>query len=200
MKDLTKIKNWLTENELRLFSTGMLNTSDNEQFRHDLDTAMNRIAEYERHDRVLQYRHEKREYQVLKSSDRDTHAVIFFEVIERVMGITRAQIVSKNRNRKIVLARKMLSKLMYEHTKHLRQLSPLRFSMDVIGTVYQGGRDHSTIVHQIQTLHDHLDTEKLTRLQYDQARRMIEEAFAEPVAPELMYEIEPVQELMEVMA
>ena len=67
-------------------------------------------------------------------------------VVANETGISMAQIVSDERNKSVILARHIAAKILHDH-----------FGMTMVNVAKTLGRkDHSTIVHAIQKIDDHL--------------------------------------------
>ena len=93
---------------------------------------------------------------VIQGVNEELDAELAMQVAADLYGVPVHEIRGKSRKPLIVLARKMAIRLMIDFTK---------FSLDKIGKM-MGGRDHSTISFNRDSLKDWMDTDEVIRTDY----------------------------------
>jgi hypothetical protein len=89
-------------------------------------------------------------------------------VVSEATGVQPALIWSRNRKRATCEARFICMSMMREHTN---------YSLEEIGYVFSG-KDHSTVLHAIQTLNDLLITDRAFKEAFDKSEELYKERFA----------------------
>lgn len=106
--------------------------------------------------------------QVLKNIVHDIDTEISIDYLHKVVteyfNISLESIKSKTRKREIVIARHVAMYLAKQYTNH---------SLQFIGD-YCGGRDHSTVLHAIQTINNMLSTEHKFKLVLEELKRKVQ--------------------------
>ena len=106
--------------------------------------------------------------EVLRKVARRATPIISIEAIQRTvarrLGIEEELLRHKTRKQEVVLARQMAMYLCKEMTNH---------SLKSIGFHF-GGRDHSTVIHAIQTIQEDMKLEPLLVKRIDEIRKQIE--------------------------
>ena len=106
--------------------------------------------------------------EVLRKVARRATPIISIEAIQRTvarrLGIEEELLRHKTRKQEVVLARQMAMYLCKEMTNH---------SLKSIGFHF-GGRDHSTVIHAIQTIQEDMKLEPLLAKRIDDLRKQIE--------------------------
>ncbi len=106
--------------------------------------------------------------QVLKNIVHDIDTEISIDYLHKVVteyfNISLESIKSKTRKREIVIARHVAMYLAKQYTNH---------SLQSIGD-YCGGRDHSTVLHAIQTINNMLSTEHKFKLVLEELKRKVQ--------------------------
>ena len=105
--------------------------------------------------------------QVLKNVVQDTYTEVSMDYIQKTVaahyGISLENLKSKSRKRELVTARQIAMYFAKKYTNH---------SLKSIG-YYFGGRDHSTVIHALQTVNNMLDTEPHFKLSCKDLQRKI---------------------------
>lgn len=105
--------------------------------------------------------------QVLKNIVHDVDSEMSLEYLHKVVtehfNIPLESIKSKTRKKEIVIARQVAMYLAKQYTNH---------SLKSIGE-YCGGRDHSTVIHAIQSVNEMLHTEPLFKVSLEEIKRKI---------------------------
>jgi chromosomal replication initiation ATPase DnaA len=81
--------------------------------------------------------------------DNSTLPEKLFKVIQKEFGVTQEQIASKSRKRAIVVYRQLFCYFVMEH-----RILSLKAVGDLIGN-----RDHTTVIHSVNTIKDLIDVE-----------------------------------------
>ncbi|HZK75966.1 MAG TPA: chromosomal replication initiator protein DnaA, partial [Candidatus Kapabacteria bacterium] len=106
--------------------------------------------------------------EVLRKVARRATPIISIEAIQKTvarrLGIEEELLRHKTRKQEVVLARQMAMYLCKEMTNH---------SLKSIGFHF-GGRDHSTVIHAIQTIQDDMKLEPLLAKRIEELRKQIE--------------------------
>jgi len=105
--------------------------------------------------------------QVLKNIVQETHTEVSMDYIQKTVashyGVSLESLKSKSRKRELVTARQAAMYLAKRYTDH---------SLKSIG-YYFGGRDHSTVIHALQTVNNMLDTEPRFKLSFKDLQQKI---------------------------
>ncbi|MHA7877356.1 MAG: chromosomal replication initiator protein DnaA [Bacteroidota bacterium] len=105
--------------------------------------------------------------QVLKNIVQEIHTEVSIDYIQKTVAthysISLEDLKSKSRKRELVTARQIAMYFAKKYTNH---------SLKSIG-YYFGGRDHSTVIHALQTVNDMLDTEPHFKLSFKDLQRKI---------------------------
>lgn len=105
--------------------------------------------------------------QVLKNLVHDIDTEISMDYLHKIVtehfNISLESIKSKTRKKEIVIARQVAMYLAKQYTNH---------SLKSIGD-YCGGRDHSTVIHAIQSVNDMLATEHHFKLSLEEIKRKV---------------------------
>ena len=105
--------------------------------------------------------------QVLKNIVHEIDTEVSIDYLQKVVtehyNVSLESLKSKTRKKEIVIARQVAMYLAKQYTNH---------SLKSIGH-YCGGRDHSTVIHALQTVNDMLDTEPQFSLSLEELKRKI---------------------------
>jgi len=105
--------------------------------------------------------------QVLKNIVQEIHTEVSMDYIQKTVAahynISLEDLKSKSRKRELVTARQIAMYFAKKYTNH---------SLKSIG-YYFGGRDHSTVIHALQTVNNILDTEPHFKLSFKDLQRKI---------------------------
>ena len=105
--------------------------------------------------------------QVLKNIVQEIHTEVSMDYIQKTVAahysIALEDLKSKSRKRELVTARQIAMFFAKKYTNH---------SLKSIG-YYFGGRDHSTVIHALQTVNNMLDTEPHFKLSFKELQRKI---------------------------
>ena len=105
--------------------------------------------------------------QVLKNIVQETHTEVSMDYIQKAVAahysVSLESLKSKSRKREFVTARQIAMYFAKKYTNH---------SLKSIGH-YFGGRDHSTVIHALQTVNNMLDTEPRFKLSFKDIQQKI---------------------------
>ena len=105
--------------------------------------------------------------QVLKNIMHEIDTEVSIDYLQKVVtehyNVSLENLKSKTRKKEIVIARQVAMYLAKQYTNH---------SLKSIGH-YCGGRDHSTVIHALQTVNDMLDTQPQFSLSLEELKRKI---------------------------
>jgi hypothetical protein len=100
--------------------------------------------------------------------------------------MTREEAMSKTRKREVVMGRYMIMTILKEFTEA---------SLKTIGE-HLGGRDHSTVIHGLETLEDLMFTDKILRVQFQNLKEIVVMALYEKTTADVFGDDEFYSELI----
>jgi chromosomal replication initiation ATPase DnaA len=170
---MKKLLKFLERKEVELFQHCGMGLDQNEQYRATINATLNRMAVLESELRQKRFD----EWLPVEGMDKHDVADRILSIVCECTGITREQIASKSRKRKIVNARKFLTAAIMEFFAGKAEKE--RVSLAAIGKI-QGGRDHSSIIHQRDALYNEIQFDREFRQQYNRVGEAISKAFTPP--------------------
>ena len=100
---------------------------------------------------------------IVKDTNREIDINYIQEIVSKFFNISIAEMKDKARNKEIVIARQVAMYFSKDFTNN---------SLKSIGFHF-GGRDHSTVIHAVQSVNDMIDTDNIFRKNIEEINRRI---------------------------